>query len=143
MKLKCLKCGESEIVKNGQVFGSQRYKCKRCGYQFTKVAPAGKPLFHKIVAHSLYVSGLSMRETAHIIGVTVQSVSRWIKKWHPAYMSEIGSQASAGIVKAADLTERLNIDKESELIVISTLLPSGAKYHTVIELPQNIKTFKK
>lgn len=35
---KCYKCGSKQIVKNGKVFGGQRYKCKACGYQFTKNA---------------------------------------------------------------------------------------------------------
>ncbi len=143
MNLKCHKCGSAELIKNGLVFGQQRYKCKQCNYQFTKVTPAGKPLFHKIIAHSLYVSGLSMRETAHIIGVTVQSVSRWIKKWHPAYMSEIGNHSLIGHIQKAALMKQLNIDEASELIVLSTDLPSGAKYHAVIEIPERDKSFKK
>ena len=41
MALKCLKCGHDHAVKNGFIFGRQRYKCKRCGYQYTKIKPNG------------------------------------------------------------------------------------------------------
>ena len=30
----CKNCGETKIVKNGMVRGKQRYKCKKCGYNF-------------------------------------------------------------------------------------------------------------
>ena len=58
---KCYKCGSKQIVKNGKVFGWQRYKCKECGYQFTKNAPAGKPLHIKLLAHTMYSAGFSMQ----------------------------------------------------------------------------------
>ena len=32
----CIKCGSSNVVKNGFVRGLQRRKCKACGYTFTK-----------------------------------------------------------------------------------------------------------
>lgn len=84
MNIKCPKCGNTKVVRCGKVFGWQRHKCKNCGYQFTKVSPAGKPLYIKLVCHSLYLSGMSMRKIATIVGVTAQSISRWVKKWHPA-----------------------------------------------------------
>lgn len=92
MQLKCPKCGGEQNVKNGKVFGWQRYKCKQCGHQFTKISPKGKPMSIKLISHQFYLSGLSMREISKIVGVTAQTVSRWIKKWHTVYMSDIGSR---------------------------------------------------
>ena len=108
INIKCLKCGESHFVKNGTVFGSQRYKCKVCGYQFTKLTPAGKSIFIKLISHALYLSGMSMRQIAPIVGVTGQSVARWMKKWHPAYMNEIGDKSQILEVKAKDLVQKMN-----------------------------------
>lgn len=137
MQLKCIKCDSDLIIKNGNVFGTQRYKCKNCGYQFTKMASAGKPLFIKLMCHGLYVSGLSMREIARITGVTAQSISRWIRKWQPVYMEDIGRQSTIYTATKDNLTDYLNLKADEELLIASTELPSGAKYNVVIQLPAN------
>lgn len=142
-QLKCLKCGTDKLVKNGLIFGTQRYKCKQCGYQFTKSAPAGKPLFIKLISHALYLSGMSMRQIAPVIGVTVQSVSRWIKKWHPTYMNELGEKSKILETKAKDLVNKLQLKPYDDLRVIETKLPSGAYFYTIIRLPnENISSLK-
>ena len=46
----CRKCGSEVFVKNGFVAGVQRYKCKKCGFQFTRETPHGKPMKDKILA---------------------------------------------------------------------------------------------
>lgn len=135
MEIKCKTCGSAHIIRNGKVFGWQRYKCKQCGCQFTKMAPSGKPLFIKLVSHGLFVSGLSMREIARIVGVTAQSVSRWIRKWHPAYMADIGNKETIYSASRDNLLDCLDIRENEELLVSSTVLPSGAKFNIVIQLP--------
>jgi transposase-like protein len=136
MSVKCYHCGSEDVIKNGRVFGWQRYKCKQCGYQFTKSAPAGKPLYLKLICHSLLMAGLSMREIARITGVTAQSVSRWIKKWHPAYMAELGEHSVVTRTSADRLAEHLNMEQTDDLLLLSTDLPSGAQYNVVIRLPR-------
>ena len=66
----------------------QRYKCKNCGYQYTKTTPRGKPEEDKILALILFSSGLLMRATAKIVGVTTQSVMRWIRQMHNKFITE-------------------------------------------------------
>lgn len=139
MVLKCVKCGSEHLVKNGHVFGWQRFKCKDCGYQLTKVSPAGKPLFLKLISHGLYMTGLSMREIASIVGVTAQSVSRWIRKWHPAYLSEMGEKETMYKAAGNNLLDCLELKGKEELLVFSRRLPSGAKFNIVIELPKKSK----
>ncbi|MGN1063155.1 MAG: helix-turn-helix domain-containing protein [Alphaproteobacteria bacterium] len=114
-----------------------------CRYQFTKFAPAGKPIFIKLISHSLYIAGLSMREIADIVGVTAQSISRWIKKWHPAYLSEIGSKETFVTADKETLIQRLNVREEEHLLVFSMPLPSGTKFNIVIQLPPDHKPLKK
>ncbi len=137
MNFKCIKCHSENIIKNGIVSGWQRYKCKNCGYQFTKLAPAGKPIFLKLIVHHLFVAGLSMRKIAGITGVTAQSVSRWIKKWHQAYISEVGKHETLYYATEENLAECLNIKKTDKLLISSMELPSGAKFNIVIQLPPN------
>ncbi len=136
MELKCLKCGSEEYVKNGHVFGWQRYKCKSCGYQFTKMGERRKPLNIWLTCHGLYVFGLSMRQIARLIGVSAQTVSRWIKKWHPIYMDEIGSHEAQYAATAENLVSCLHLTPEDKLMVSSSQLPSGAEIHVIIKLPQ-------
>ncbi len=131
------------MVKNGIIFGAQRYKCKVCGYQFTKIAPAGKPILIKLISHALYFSGLSMREVAPIVGVTAQSVSRWMKKWHPAYLKEVGDKSQIYTASSVDLIKKLDLKDNDKLLVVSTRLPSGAVFHSVVQLPMdNEKSLK-
>lgn len=137
MSIKCIKCGGIKTVKNGLVFGRQRYKCTNCGYQFTKEAPAGKPIYLKLICHSLFMSGFSMREIAKIVGVTAQSVSRWIKKWHSAYMTELGKHQHIRTMNRKELLNTLDAGEKANLLVISSTLPSGARYHVVIQPPSN------
>ncbi|MDR2574240.1 MAG: hypothetical protein LBC94_07885 [Desulfovibrio sp.] len=63
----------------------QRYKCKSCSYQFTKEVPRGKPIRDKILALTLYLSGLSMNMTGKIVGASTPSIMRWIKAFYHKY----------------------------------------------------------
>lgn len=132
---KCYKCGSKEIVKNGKVFGWQRYKCKECGYQFTKNAPAGKPLHIKLLTHTMYSAGFSMRQIAGIIGITAQSISRWIKKWHSTYTEEMVSSENFMKVSSDKLKDIMNISPNDQYIVLRDVLSSGAEVYITVKLP--------
>jgi len=132
---KCYKCGSKQIVKNGKVFGWQRYKCKECGYQFTKSAPAGKPIHIKLLGHMLYSAGFSMRQVAHIIGVTAQSISRWIKKWHNTYKEETVSSENFMKVNSDELLSIMNVTADNQFIMLRDVLPSGAEVYITVKLP--------
>lgn len=81
----CRKCASEAFVKNGFIAGVQRYKCKKCGFQFTRKTPHGKPMKDKILALVLYLSGLSMNMIAKIIGVSTQSVMRWVNIFYEKF----------------------------------------------------------
>jgi transposase-like protein len=67
----CPQCGRGNVVKNGFVKGKQRFKCKSCQYQFTNPSKErGKPLWMKLEAVLLYMSGMSMNATAKLLGVS-------------------------------------------------------------------------
>ena len=61
----CWKCGSEAFVKNGFMAGAQRYKCKKCGFQFTRDTPHGKALKDKILALVLYGSSTFTMELLH------------------------------------------------------------------------------
>ncbi len=75
----CPKCESGDYVKNGKHHGKQRYKCKRCGCQFTQNHKHGVARPRKMLALLLYLSGLSMNRTAQIVGVSPVSVMNWMR----------------------------------------------------------------
>ena len=87
MELICKKCGSTAYHKSGHIHGKQRYKCKQCGHQYTKTTPQGKLERDKIISLVLVLSGLSMNATAQIIGVSTQTVMRWIRKMYDKFIT--------------------------------------------------------
>ena len=75
----CPKCQSEWLVNNGSAAGKPKKQCKRCGYQFTRTTPRGKPLTTKISAVLLYLSGVSMNRIAFLLRVSAQAVLTWIR----------------------------------------------------------------
>ncbi|MYK17384.1 IS1 family transposase, partial [Candidatus Poribacteria bacterium] len=48
--MNCPRCKREDAVKNGKVRGSQRYKCKACGFQFTRLTTRGRPPWQRALA---------------------------------------------------------------------------------------------
>src|ERR1700723_2952993 len=76
----CPKCGSVSFWKNGSLRGRKRYKCRDCGCQFTQSHKHGRPLRDHYFALTLYLSGLSMHATARLVGVSAQTVLRWVRE---------------------------------------------------------------
>ena len=81
MNPSCPKCKCLETVKNGFLCNRQRYKCKECGYQFTRTTPRGKPMKDKLLAVVLYMHGLSFNAIARIFNVSAPAVLKWVRKF--------------------------------------------------------------
>ena len=56
----CPKCKCAEVVKNGKINEKQRFKCKKCSFQFTRLTPRGYADSEKAFAVVLYNLELSM-----------------------------------------------------------------------------------
>ena len=80
MRSKCPKCNNA-VNKNGLVAGKQRWKCKSCGFQFTRTIPRGRSAEIKIWAVLLYLNGMSMNSIAKLLKVSTPAVLKWIKKF--------------------------------------------------------------
>lgn len=76
---RCPKCGYRESIKSGQVQGEQRWKCKSCAYQYTRIAPRGRPLWQKSLVVFLYSYGVSMHAIARIFHVQPSTVLKWVR----------------------------------------------------------------
>jgi len=77
----CRKCGSVHNVKNGKVDGVQRYKCKDCGFQFTKETANGHNEEERNKAVALYLLGLSMRTIAKLFRVNVTTILYWVRNF--------------------------------------------------------------
>jgi transposase len=75
----CPACRGRVLIKSGHACGRQRWKCKGCGRQFTRTEPRGKPAEVKGRAIELYCLGLSMNAAAKRVGVSAQSMLRWVR----------------------------------------------------------------
>ena len=75
----CPQCQSDRLVNNGSAAGKPKKLCRRCGCQFTRTIPRGKPLAMKVHALFLYLSGMSMHRIAFLVRVSVQSVLNWIR----------------------------------------------------------------
>jgi transposase len=68
-----------ENVKNGVVGGRQRYRCRGCGFNFTREEGHGKSAAVKDMAVALHLCGMTLSSIGDILGVTAQSVMRWVR----------------------------------------------------------------
>ena len=75
----CPKCSFSNVVKNGYSRGKQRYRCKSCGFQYTRSTPRGRPASEKATAVLLYTLGLSLNSIARMFKVSTPAVLRWVR----------------------------------------------------------------
>ena len=79
--VKCFQCGGERCVKSGFMQRQQRYKCKGCGYHFINKPRRGHSQATIAMAVWLYLSGLSQRRIARLIGVSPVAVLHWIKNF--------------------------------------------------------------
>ena len=83
MNPKCPRCDSQIVTKNGFKGTTQRWKCKECLYNFTKleIPTKGKPVLMKVFAILLYVSRMSMRGIARLFDVSPTSILNWIREF--------------------------------------------------------------
>ena len=77
--MRCRKCGSEENVRNGKRGGAQCFRCKSCGFQFTRETEKGAGRDKRAKAILLYVLGLSMSAVAREYGVYPSTVLRWVR----------------------------------------------------------------
>lgn len=108
----CPKCQSIEVVKNEKVQEKQRYKCKSCSLQFTRLTPRGRPAQEKAMAVTLYTLGLSIRAIARLIGVSPTAVLKWIKTFAKTHY-EKPAPGDAIIVELDEMWHYLGSKKTS------------------------------
>lgn len=90
MEFACKQCGSTSFVKNGFVRKLQRYRCKKCGCNFTATLKRGRPIGIKALAILLYRSGrISFRRLGELLGISSVSAHKWVRQASEASRSEI------------------------------------------------------
>lgn len=86
--MKCLKCGGDSIKYGSQLSKAigkyqQTYKCKECGYHFTKQTQSRSSEEKKQAAIDRYRAGYSPSQIAADLGVHKRTIYRW---FHEIYL---------------------------------------------------------
>lgn len=76
----CPRCGSVHTIKNGQVMGEARRKCRDCAYQYTRTERRGRSREVIHTAVILYLFGLSMRAIGRLLKVSAPGVLAWIRQ---------------------------------------------------------------
>ena len=113
MGLQCKACGSEEHIKNGFMRGTQRYRCKACGLNFTDTPPRGLPLALKATAVLLYVSGLSMNRTAKLLGVSTPTIQAWIEQFAQVYAQKPAPEGRAVVIELDEMWRYLKRSRTS------------------------------
>ena len=83
--MNCPRCKRRNAVKNGKAKGNQRYKCKACGFQFTRQTTRGRPPWQRALAVFLYCRGVSISDIARMFSVAPSTIFKWIRKFGSEY----------------------------------------------------------
>ncbi len=100
---KCPRCDHNHVVKAGKIWGKQRWKCKECGYQFTRSTPRGRPLWQKQLSVFLYCHGVSMNSLAQMFDVRTSSILKWIRKYAKEHYEKPEPQGKAIIMELDEM----------------------------------------
>jgi len=93
MSVKCKSCNSTSLIKNGIVFGKQRYKCKSCHYK-TRVGDAR--VKHddakKKMAIIMYLNNCGIRVIARVLKASPALILYWIKRYAKNFIETIESK---------------------------------------------------
>jgi transposase-like protein len=119
-QLSCPKCKNKSIIKSGMVQGEQRWKCKACSYQFTRIVQRGRPLWQKSLVVFLYCYGVSLHAIAKIFDVQPSTVLKWVKLYAKDYTHtpEISNVHIMSLAEMQDIIQN-NINNDPSTLFIS------------------------
>lgn len=145
--MRCLKCGSKNAKKNGFIKGKQRYKCRVCGYQYTREIQRGMTAFDRNFALILFTIGLSRSYIAKIMDVSVTTISRLISLYYTdEFLDELRRNRKAKKFQLLKISPKDVIQKmviqglperklENDAYVLAATMKNGVKIDFVFELP--------
>lgn len=109
--MECPKCAHAEGVKNGKMTGKQRYKCRRCGCNYTQSSKYRIPREKRLECLRLYLEGVGFRGIERLTGVSHVSVIKWVRELGDRI--EALRPQSGGEVSVMELDEMWHFVKKS------------------------------
>ena len=102
--MNCRKCESTHFVKNGHVNEKQRYKCKKCGYQWTENHKhRGRPIAERAFAVFLYCHGLSINAISKMLGAAPSTILKWIRTFSNEHTPLPEPQADAVVLELDEM----------------------------------------
>jgi transposase-like protein len=108
--MKCRNCGSENSIKYGKRDGIQCYRCKNCGFQFTKETERHTEN-EALLAVSLYSLGFSYRAVEKLMYVSRQTVFRWVRDYS---LSRGRAPDTGEIAVGREEMRRFILDKQAE-----------------------------
>ena len=132
--MNCPRCKREDAVKNGKARGNQRYKCKACGFQFTRLTARGRPPWQRALAVFLYCRGVSISTIARRFSVSPSTVFKWIRKFGSPLAPSPESIADGAILRDEnEISQYLkNQSESSESGKIFVVIPEDVSSENVV-----------
>ena len=110
----CPKCKCEEYQKSGIVKGKQRYKCKKCGYNYrTEKYYKYYSDEEKKEALRYHNEGVGFRRIGRLLGMDPKSVINWVKKAANQIQDIIKDSKKPESVETLELDEMCTILKKN------------------------------
>lgn len=120
--MKYQRCQHPHFVKNGSVKEKQRYKCKRCNYQWTEHhTHRGRPSAERALAVFLYYHGLSMNAIAKMFHTAPSTILQWIRNFSSKHAQLAEPHTDAVVF---ELDEIWHYVKKQKLWIWKTFCPN-------------------
>lgn len=112
--MNCPRCKRDDAVKNGKARDRQRYKCKSCGFQFTRMTTRGRPPWQRALSVFLYCRGVSISTIAGMFSVSPSTVFKWVRKFGtPLAPSPDSAPDGALLLDSDEISEYLKTESEN------------------------------
>jgi len=143
--MECKKCGGIEHSKNGFIKGHQRYKCKKCGYQFVPTLQKGFDEQTKLTACLLYMSGLSLRTIARLLNTSATSVLSWVRKFALQHYEKPQPISDTVVIQLDEMWHFLRLKKTNFGYgkYIALIQDSSLTGNAAIVIPLRLKNYSK
>lgn len=130
----CPRCKREDAVKNGKARERQRYKCKACGFQFTRLTTRGRPPWQRALAVFLYCRGISISTIARMFSVSPSTVFKWVRKFGtPLAPSPESTADGALLLNNEEISQYLKNQSEScEAGKIFVVIPADVASENVV-----------
>ena len=128
--MNCPRCKQKDAVKNGKARGSQRYKCKACGFQFTRLTTRGRPPWQRALAVFLYCRGISISDIARMFAVSPSTIFKWIRKF--------GSERTP--LPESDMDGATFLDENEMAEYLKKQSESGESGKILVVIPRDVAT---